>query len=333
MNELGAQILDFVSKNAIFVVVGFYFIIPRPFMTTYLPTIINHYDTVTRRLLILELLEHIYQKFELYTRNKMILDNQNNITKYKHRNQFYLHPSIKILKIYKKCSLSINQYCWRIKSDDGSLYYTTTNDEGETLKSILKRSRISELRNQLINDYFKYCLISYVTRENIELMGLLSRGQEINVMDDVKMFTKDYYTMNKTESAEKSPDYTFIYENETYIIDAFDGRDETRISKKIQKFQSSFPGSIVYVFASNVVRLGQRSDKNLRLKFDFKYLNDKKDLESTNVLLIGPLKLDCDEINQKYCVEYESFASQVFYWQRCEKQQVIIQANSSNEAL
>lgn len=327
MNELGTQILGIVSENAIFCFVVFYFIVPRPLMVTYIPTVLYHYDTMTGFLLIIGFLKYIYQKFELYRKNKVILNDQNNITKYKHKNQFYFHTSIKCLKIYRKCSLSINQYYWRIKSDDGSLYFTATDDEGETLISILKRSRISEFRNQLIHDYFEYCLISYVTRENISLMGLLSSGKAINVMNAVKMFTRDYYTMNKTEAAEKSPDYTFIYENEIYVIDTFDGVDEKRITKKIQKYQSSFPGSIVYVFASNVQRLEQLSDKNLRLKFDFKYLNDKKDLESTNVLQIGPLKLDCNDINQNYCVEYESFASEVFYWKRCEQRQVIIQTN------
>lgn len=275
---------------------------------------------------------YIINTYQLYTNNKCIIDNQDNVTKYKNKAQFYLKP-IKFFRIFNKCSFFINQYYWKVKSADASLYYTTTDDEQKTLKEILKKTKISEFRNRLVNDYFEYCLISYLTEEDISLMEPLSSGKEVKIKSNITMITQDYYTANSTSIVgDKSPDCTLIEGTKKILIDAYDGANEDHIKKKIRKYKNTFSNADVYVFASNVARLEQLSSKNLPT-FQFKRLNNDNHLETVDKIEIGTLTIDANEIHEKYFQEYERFQSEVFYWQRCENQKTIIQTDINNKEL
>jgi len=194
-------------------------------------------------------------------------------------------------------------------------FYTDCCDDFKTLERILKYTRIKELRGKLVNDFFEYCLISYIAREDEAILNTLATGGEAS-LDGWRITTQDYFVEQNRQKHDKkqtpTPDVHIQTASETIIIDAYDGTSEREIKSKCNHYKSWKPAAHVHVFSSGISRLEQL--ELAREPFQFT-IDEKKVTEIT----IGSRTLSIDELNRQYFEHYAAFKRENSYWRNCER--------------
>ena len=274
--------------------------------------------------------------FDLYKEcmdNVAILESPENLTVYKNKSNYYM-ASIRKFKVFKKSNFDINSYYWSIKTKDSSYYYTTTDNEVETLSNILKTTKISEFRSKCVNDFFKYCLVSYITKENKQQMKQLSRGEMVTLHDGVCIRTEEYFEENSGKEFTKkvTPDLFISCKEQYCIIVAYNGTNLKEIKTKISYYSRfSKTKANFYVFSSGVSTLEQLTAKKSPV-FTF-YCMENGDLNAVAKIQCGSIVLDIGELREKYFTEYSIFKNELHYWLHCEKEGTIVKTNDKNEVV
>ena len=267
-----------------------------------------------------------------------IINSSDNLSFYQNKESHYM-KLIKKFKVFKKSDFSVNSYYWKIKTKDCLYYYTTTDNDKFTLYNILRATKISEFRGKCINDFFEYCLVSYVTNEDQTLLESLSKGERVELGQGGLLCTQEYFEKNKLivdattevhvdhalDSSYKTPDLYITCGNHSCIIDAYNGTNEKEILKKLQSYSECFPKSRVYVFCSGVSALEQLTSKN-KSSFSFHFKEGGK-LKTVDRIECGTVVLDLSAICNKYFSEYRIFRSDIFYWLNCEQAGTIMKSN------
>lgn len=280
-------------------------------------------------------LDNLSRKFNEYKERVSIINSNDNLSKYKNKERHYL-KTINKYRVFKKSNFKVNTYYWRIKTKDSSYYYTTTDDEHNTLQNILRSTKISEFRDKCVNDFFEYCLVSYVTNEDEELMEKLSQGKSVILQGGAIVRTEEYFEKTKraetTEldgqvSSQKTPDLYIECGDEACIIDAYNGTSEKEILRKLNAYSESFPNARVYVFSSGVSRFEQLTAKD-QPTFAF-YCQPREGNKPIQVdsIQCGTISFDISIIREKYFSEYRIFQSEVFYWINCQQAGDIIRSS------
>lgn len=283
-------------------------------------------------------MNYLTRMYSDYMERVSIINSCNNLSIYKNKESQYMTP-IKKFRVFKKSNFRVNSYYWKIKTKDSSYYYTTTDDELSTLHNILKTTKISEFRGKCVNDFFEYCLVSYVADENEKLMGQLSKGclVELNkcgalicTQERFEQMKQNYESTLQTKqdckySSHKTPDLYIECNGQSCIIDAYNGTNEKEILKKLNTYSFEFPNCQVYVFSSGVSVLEQLTTKCVPT-FSFHCIKDEK-LTTVNKIECGTFILEISALCDKYFSEYRVFKSEIFYWLNCEQEGKIIQTN------
>lgn len=291
----------------------------------------------------------IVHQYEIFVEHKNYMSDPNNLTVYINGISD-MKEKIKVYKVFKKSNFSVNKYYWIIKTCDKDLFYTETKDTENgklTLTKILRTTKISELRYKLVDDFFEYCLISYLLNENEELMSDLSCGKEIKIGDTV-LKSQDYFSLqlgnyspklSKIDEIEDPPSGKVCRTNKTpdiviedgprkWVVDAYNGTSSKEIRSKLRTYKKAFPTSNVYVFSSGVSAMQQLTALP-PVKFSIWSLSTEDEpVEVTEPIVCGAVIIDISTINEKYMAEYKIFLSDIFYWQLCEKEQNIIQSRN-----
>jgi hypothetical protein len=264
----------------------------------------------------------IVQLYHAYLERFAIINSSDNLSKYRDKESHYF-KSIKKYKVFKKSNSSVNTYYW-IVNNDCSCYYTTTDDDVETLQHILRVTKISELRTNYVNYYFEFILFSYIMGENITLLNELKEKHTVTLSNGVKISTQEY---SRAQEYSKTPVLMIEYEGQLCIIDDYNGSSEKEIRSKINVYSQHFPGACVYVFSSGVSRLEQLSTKT-RPTFSFHCITDGN-LTEVPEISRGPLVLKISDLSNNYFSEYSIFKSEIFYWMSCEQQGCILRTHES----
>jgi hypothetical protein len=263
-----------------------------------------------------------FDRYRMYIANKALINQPNNITIYSDKQRHYF-ITIQKYAVFKKCIYTVNEYYWSVKSNDKNLFYTTSDNEKETLANILRQTKLTILRGKVVNVYFECCLLSYLLNENTELLSKLIAGEEVESSPDSKIFikTQDWFTKHNTSG--KMPDVAIRYlDEEKVIIDAYNGSNRDEIKRKISMYVKAFPDSTVFVFASCTTALGQFVAANPPSFKLFTIRNES--LIEIEEIKIGSMNIQISDLNSQYLDEYQVFRSEVFYWQSCESQKRIV---------
>lgn len=281
-------------------------------------------------------MNNLVRLYKEYMERISIINSSDNLSVYKNKESHYMRL-IKKFKVFKKSDFSVNSYYWKIKTKDSLYYYTTTDDDKSTLCNILRATKISEFRGKCINDFFEYCLVSYVTNEDQTLLESLSKGESVELGQGGVICTQEYFEKSKQiddetteldtalDSSNKTPDLYIKCGDDSCVIDAYNGTGMKEISKKLQSYSKCFPKSRVYVFSSGVSALEQLTDKN-KPSFYF-HCKEDGELKTVDRIECGTVVLDLSAICNKYFSEYRIFKSDVFYWLNCEQAGTIMQSN------
>lgn len=278
---------------------------------------------------------------------------------------FYLDSTFKRIQVFKKCDFSVNQYYWNSKSKDSSFFYTKSDNDEETLKSILKSTRISEFRHLIVDHFFEYCLISYLVKESTDKLDKLSSGEEVD-LSGVRIRTKDWFARENRNKGDPTltPDVWLKYDDREWIIDAYNGSNKKEIIQKLKDYKKEFPHAEIFVFSSGCAQLEQLSVQNQQNPFKFWTLSSKNEpkegvdpqdepdcnladlpqpldeliaepqLVAVDIIPIvseDRFTIKASDLNSKYFEEYRIFWTENFYWQNCEQKKKIIQTHPNNK--
>lgn len=151
-----------------------------------------------------------------------------------------------------------------------------------------------DLRDQLVDDFFEYCLISRITNEDDATMQLLSRGQEVQLKNGWRIKTKDFF-INQDEPL--TPTLWISSKSETIIVDAYNGARKQEISRRIQRYKEAFQTDRVYVFSSGVS--------------SFQFHGAQKEEEN---ICVDSHVVSITEINKQYLQELIIFKEELDGW-------------------
>jgi len=242
---------------------------------------------------------------------------------------------LKKFRVYKKADPNKNKYYWHVKSNDMNFFYTNTDNVRGTLGNILRMTRISALRGKLIDEYFEYLLISHICDENVSVLRELSAGRECEI-NGVCIKTQDSFELmrimvqqNSAKSQFKTPALWLKYNDDIFIIDAYNGSNMNEVQRKIRSYQDYFTNAKVYVFVSGVSALEQVVSK-AGVQFRIYTLNGNEEVEVEKIE-VGPLVVNVQDLNNIYREQYLIYKTEIFYWQHCEIQDTIIQTPESNK--
>ena len=276
-------------------------------------------------------LKNIVEVYNNYMNNLELINSSNNLSIYQNKESHYM-TQIRKFMVFKKSNFKINSYYWTVKTKDSLYYYTTTDNEMETLSNILKTTKLSEFRGKCIDHFFEYCLVSYITNENVQLMRRLSKGETGYLQDGVCVRTQEYFEllneeieMDTSYKKRGTPDLFIEYNGNSFIIDSYNGTNEKEIRKKINFYKSRFENVVVYIFSSGVSTLEQFTAK-ITPTFMFFGLEGEK-LAVIQKIKCGPIVLDIDLLRKQYFTEYRIFKSEIYYWLCCEQEGAILKTN------
>ena len=88
-------------------------------------------------------ISQIYEEYKVFVKHKQFLSDRANLTEYGDD----IPKLLKKYKVFKKSDFHVNQYYWKIKTQDCKYYYTNSSNaqsEKETLKRILQVTKISQ---------------------------------------------------------------------------------------------------------------------------------------------------------------------------------------------
>lgn len=284
--------------------------------------------------------EALWEKYDNFLRNKKLLNNPNNLAVYKKDKTCYYFADLKQYPLFKKCDLAVNTYYWKIKTRDGSLFYTTVEQEDEpaTLLKIAQTTKLTELRERMTNDFFEYILISFVMNENEKLMEDLDRGQSVEY-NGVTVKTQDFYKSDKrschdgrdesseidtTEQSSKmttttTPDLSMEQDGKTWIFDAYNGSSEKEVRRKLNLYKNDFRTNNVFVFASGISASEQFVKWNTDANFKIYTLDGDRLVKCEEDIIIGSITISAALLSEKYFFEFAMFSDEVYYWLRCRK--------------
>jgi hypothetical protein len=263
-----------------------------------------------------------YEDYKRFKRNYYLMNDHYNLSKYIVKQKYYKKKDLKLYFIFKKCNFQINKFYWNTQNNNCRYYYTSTDDEKETLENILKTTEIKSFRSRLIDKFFETCFISYVLNEKIDFMSCLSNGEEVK-LNNLTIQSQDYFILNKIAV---TPDFVIKNDNnDIWVVDAYNGSSEKEVKRKYQKYASHFNTKNVFVFCSNVTGSEQFvcSTDCLNL-FKLKTISNNI-VEEVDAIQCDSIAININEINEKYYKAYQDFSNEVYYWQTCEKQKKIIQ--------
>jgi hypothetical protein len=272
-------------------------------------------------------LTDIDKKYTNYCANRVLLAETLNLTVFPDMSTALLDTRLRKINVFKKSKCNLNNYFWNVKTKLGKFFYTDQSDARETLKNILRVTMISVDRDRLVNIFFEYCLISFLTQENVKSMSLLSKGDEVMICDDVHMVTDDFFKLKKKngDATTLTPDVRLRTEENFIIIDAYNGSNLKEVKGKLRLYKDGFKDAEeVYVVASALSTMEQIVSSQ-RKDFVLYQLGKDGSLNKPSQLKFGEFTFDIKDFNDTYREELEIFASEVYYWQLCEVHDTIIQ--------
>lgn len=261
------------------------------------------------------------ERCKMYFANKTLINHQHNVTIYREKQKHYSVP-IQTYRVFKKCNFSVNEFYWSIKNNDKCFYYTSTDNEEETLKNILRQTKLT---SRIVDEYFECCLVSYLLNEDTAQLGVLGiNRKEVKWLDSkITIKTQDCFPKNDT----KTPDvYIRLDEERVVIIDAYNGSSKKEIKKKLTTYAEAFPlikTVTVYVFASSTSALEQFVAER-QPSFKLYALKNGEVDEVEEIDIDSKFTIKIADLNTKYFEEYQVFCSEVFYWQSCNSQNRIV---------
>jgi len=265
----------------------------------------------------------VYRNYKTFVKNRVV-SSCRNLSIYDSM-EFMTTKEVETYLVYKKCDTNINKYYWKVKTADGDWFYTDCCAEAKTLRNILRVAKISELRGKSVDDFFEYCLISYIAREDEANLRLLSMGSGVQV-DGLIIKTEDFFNRNNSKIEKKkklaedttpTPDVFLQTDTKPIIIDAYNGAGAKKIMDKIKKYKAAWESADVYVFSSGVQSLGQLMSQIDRKPFRF-YTLDGSELKEVKKIVIGLRTISILELNEQYFEAYATFTRENAYWQHCE---------------
>lgn len=265
----------------------------------------------------LHLFQYIHNEYAVYLHNRSLFEDSTNLTVYPNRKAIF--SRLEKFPVFKKCDFSKNVYYWRVKTKDSDYFYTDNSDETETLKSIL---RATKMKKRLVNDFFEYCLISYLLDEVESDLEVVSRGRPVT-KSNVLIKTQDFYKIPNNAEEETTPDVVLEFGGQTWVFDAYNGTSEKEILRKCQSYRRDFKTPHVYVFSSGFSALEQISAQS-SATFRLTTLNDQTLEIVSDPIIIGDLSISISELNERYRNEFLVFWNEIFYWQHCEQQNRIL---------
>jgi hypothetical protein len=235
----------------------------------------------------------------------------------------------------------VNKYYWKIKTSDSQWFYTTNDNDPETLDNIFSKIKI---RSSMIDDFFEHCLISHVTGEDISLMNSLHKGHEVT-LNSATIRTQDYYTIlngtilrntdcddsnldDNPQKPVKTPDLHILFDGKQWIIDAYNGSELATIKKKLNSYVTAYRSAEVFVFSSGIAQSDQLSKSNATFALYTLINNEVKQVKCIDDC---PFTINTEELNRKYYKKFRIFKVDVLYWLNCHKQGVIIKSIEQDE--
>ena len=207
--------------------------------------------------------------FTIYSNNKTLIKNRYNLSCY-NENVFF-RQNLKQYYVFKDCDFRINQYYWTVKTNDSKYFYTNHSNPKETVENIFKTLKIPQLKTKMVNNFFEYCLISYLVKEDINLLKELRRGNPITTSNVVikthEFFERDDRILIEGEDYFNLPDIFMASGDEKIIIQVYDGVPNKDIMDRFESFElDQFNNSKIYVFASCISSLEMLKQKKNTFK-------------------------------------------------------------------
>lgn len=167
----------------------------------------------------------VHKKYKLFVKNKKVINDQNNLTRYNDEKSFYFQD-ITTYPVFKKCDFQFNKFYWEVKNKHMCYFYHTSDNLQDTLTNILQTTKLSEIRTRSIDDFFEYLLISYIARENEQLLKELNKYKQMTIEDGITLRIQDFFSLETQSSATddrhesddktSTPDVLIIHERISY---------------------------------------------------------------------------------------------------------------------
>jgi hypothetical protein len=214
-------------------------------------------------------IEGVYRAYVYFSVNRVKVKSAFNLAQYKNVSK-YLFKELPSYRVFKECDDAVNRLYWRVKTRDGSYFYTDSDNEKSTLQNILRVTKLGELKEKAIDDFFEYILGSAILKEDEKLLRDLSAGKSVKVPDtEVVVMSQDSFGMSQQADTiyvegsvgtsasaatpvKSTPDYLLLYGEHWLVIDTYNGSNLKMIEKKLSEHSKTFPKAQIVVFASGV---------------------------------------------------------------------------------
>ena len=170
----------------------------------------------------------------------------------------------------------------------------------------------------MVNNFFEYCLISYLVKEDINLLKELRRGNPITTSNVVikthEFFERDDRILIEGEDYFNLPDIFMASGDEKIIIQVYDGVPNKDIMDRFESFElDQFNNSKIYVFASCISSLEMLKQKKNTFKL-FHVNQKEQSIKEVLSITFGKLVIDINSLNDQYFQAYNNFSNCFYYW-------------------
>lgn len=158
----------------------------------------------------------------------------------------------------------------------------------------------------------------------------LSKGNRVNIGDDVEMITDDYFKLKKRDNISKdevlelddsvndsavvndklTPGVMLSKAGKFIIIDAYNGSSEKEVKKKLNLYKNGFKAAEDIFVVTSALSAMEQIVSQQRGKFVLYRLGKGGDLEKPQELRFGTKVLDIEAFSSKYKHQLEIFAAE-----------------------
>jgi hypothetical protein len=290
-------------------------------------------------------IEGVYRAYVYFSVNRVKVKSAFNLAQYKNVSK-YLFKDLPSYRVFKEWDDAVNKLYWRVKTRDGSYFYTDSDNEKRTLQEILRVTMLGELKEKAIDDYFGYILGSAILKVDEKLLRDLSARKSVKVPDtEVVVMSQDSSGMSQQADTiyvegsvgtsasaatpvKSTPDYLLSYGEHWLVIDTYNGSILKRIMEKLSEHSKTFPKAQIVVFAS-----GGGSAAHTSLGETFSLYSMKcpsGDPTVINSIEFGDMVIDLRDVCATYFLQFHIFTSEVIYWLECSRAQKIIRTEEVN---
>lgn len=283
------------------------------------------------------------ESYRVFVQNRNIINSSENLSLYKNKVEFYFKSELSINYLYRRCNKAINVYYWKVQTGSASLFYTDNDDERRTLRNILSTTHVTELKEGVVDDFFRCIMGSFVLEENETLLKSLAVGKPVMIPASNIVFTSQEYLENSVmgytsqwedidddnDVISSPPAYVLkdAASNDTLVLDVYNGASERTIRNRVVAYRKALPGAKVVVFASGVADILQLHSKST-CSFALWTVDDSQGdggaVVKVDAIRFGGVFISAQRLNDMYFPQFRGFAEEIVYWLQCMFAQKII---------